>query len=70
MSQMDDYGRHEVLHMASFLMNAVDTELLEHAQLKAHPEWKALADKAFNALFDLYQAIGAEHMGSGGHGEA
>jgi hypothetical protein len=57
---MDAFGRHEVLHMASFLANAVDSELLEHAQIRSNPEWKALADKAFNALFDLYQAIGQE----------
>jgi hypothetical protein len=62
MSQLDQYGRHEVLHMSSFLMNAVDTELCEHAQIQRNKEWKALADKAFNALFDLYQAIGSEHL--------
>ncbi len=61
MSQMDDFGRHEVLHMASFLANSVDSELLEHAQIQNNPEWKMLAERAFNSLFDLYQAIGREH---------
>jgi hypothetical protein len=60
--QMDNYGRHEVMHMASFLMCAVDTELCEHEQIKNNPEWFKLADAALQALFDLYQAIGREHM--------
>ncbi len=46
MAEMDDYGRHEVLHMASFLSRAVASELCEHAQVQANPEWKALAESA------------------------
>jgi hypothetical protein len=63
MPQEDDYGRHEVLHMSAFLAKAVDEELLEHEQIKANPEWKALAEKASDALGELYQAIGAAHQG-------
>ncbi len=62
MPEMDDYGRHEVLHMAAFLSRAVASELGEHAQVQANPAWKALADAAGQALWDLYQAVGAEHM--------
>jgi hypothetical protein len=62
MPQMDDYGRHEVLHMAQFLSRAVWSELGEHAQVQANPAWKALADTAGQALWDLYQAVGAAHM--------
>jgi hypothetical protein len=29
--------------------------------LLLNPEWKALADRASEALHDLYQAIGARH---------
>jgi len=39
MPEMDDSGRHEVLHMASFLSRAVARELYEHAQVQANPEW-------------------------------
>jgi hypothetical protein len=62
MAEMDDYGRHEVLHMASFLSRAVAAELGEHAQVQAKPEWKALADQAAEALWALYQAVGAAHL--------
>lgn len=55
-------GCHEALHMASFLAHAVSKELCEHKAIAAKPEWKALADAAFDNLFNLYQAIGAEHL--------
>ncbi|WP_375205349.1 hypothetical protein [Hyphococcus sp.] len=50
---------HEALHMASFLMRSVDGELLEHPAIQENEEWSALAKKAHQALFDLYQSIGA-----------
>lgn len=62
MPEIDDYGRHEVLHMASFLSRAVTAELCEHAQVQAKPEWKALADSAAESLWALYQAVGAAHL--------
>lgn len=58
MPQNDEFGRHEILHMSSFLMRAVDMELLEHEQIKNNTQWKELAEKAHQALFDLYQSIG------------
>jgi hypothetical protein len=63
MAKKDDYSRHEALHMSWFLMDAADRALLEHDAIKAKPEWAALAGKAHQALYDLYQAIGAEHLG-------
>lgn len=62
MPEMDEYGRHEVLHMASYLSRAVASELGEHAQVLANPEWKALADTAAESLWALYQAVGAVHL--------
>jgi hypothetical protein len=56
------FGCHEALHMASVLSSTVDRELLEHGAILARPEWFALANQAVEALFALYQAIGAEHM--------
>ena len=50
---------HEALHMASFLMRSVDTELMEHPVIQNNDDWTALAEKAHQALFDLYQSIGA-----------
>lgn len=63
MAETDDYGRHEVLHMAAFLGRAVASELADHPQGKANPAWLALADQAAEALAALYQAVGATHMG-------
>ncbi|MEM7569239.1 MAG: hypothetical protein AAF337_05535 [Pseudomonadota bacterium] len=51
--------RHEALHMASFLMRSVDTELLESQAIKQNEAWLALAQTAHQALFDLYQSMGA-----------
>ena len=62
MSQLDEFGRHEVLHMSQFLARAIEEELLEHEQIASHPEWKALAEAACVALNDLYQTIGASHL--------
>lgn len=62
MSQMDDYGRHEVLHMAAYFERAIDEELCDHEQIKSNPEWLALAEKACESLAELYQAISAVHM--------
>lgn len=66
MPERDDYGQHEVLHMASFLSRAVASELCEHAQVQANPEWKALADSAAEFLWALYQAVGETHLGDDG----
>jgi hypothetical protein len=66
MAEADDYGRHEVLHMASFLSRAVASELGEHAQVLANPEWKALADAAAESLWTLYQVVGAVHLEENG----
>ncbi|HBD12683.1 MAG TPA: hypothetical protein DCZ13_11085 [Porticoccaceae bacterium] len=56
---------HEVLHMTSFLMRSVDTELLEHPAIQKNEHWSTLAEKAHQALFDLYQSIGAASLPDG-----
>lgn len=62
MPELDDFGRHEVLHMAGFLARTVSTELADHPQIKANPHWQGLADEAARSLASLYQAIGAGHL--------
>ena len=54
----DEFLTHEALHMASFLMRSVDTELVEHPAIQENEDWSVLANKAHQALFDLYQSIG------------
>lgn len=56
------FGCHEALHTASILMDMVDLKLAQHPAIAAKPEWQELAEAAHRALFDLYQAIGAEHL--------
>ena len=57
---------HEALHMASFLLRSVDAELLEHPAIQENEDWSTLAEKAHQALFVLYQSIGAESLRDGG----
>lgn len=60
MPQSDEFGRHEVLHVSSILCDQVDRYLLDHDQIRQNAEWQALAASAHDALFRLYQAIGAD----------
>lgn len=59
-----DYSTHEALHMSSFLMQAVESELMDHDAIKTNPARMELATAAFDALFELYQSIGADHLGA------
>ena len=56
------YGCHEAFQMTSFLANAVASELLEHGAVIQDAEWSEMAERAHQALFELYQAIGARHL--------
>ena len=60
--EVGSLGCHEALHMASFLANAVDEELVQHPAVTQRQEWVQLALKAHQALSDLYQRIGAAHL--------
>lgn len=56
-------GCHEALHM-TFVVHEMVGEYVEgHPAIQANPEWLALAEKATEALWALYQAIGSEHLG-------
>jgi len=57
------FGCHEALHTASIVMNLVDERLCEHPAILANPDWYRLASQAHTALYNLYQAIGARHIG-------
>lgn len=56
------FGCHEALDRTSLLSELV-YELSEHDAIKLNPKWEAMATKAGGILFDLYQAIGAVHLG-------
>ncbi|HEY8384472.1 MAG TPA: hypothetical protein VIL09_20210 [Microvirga sp.] len=57
------FGCHEALHMAAYLMQQVDEQLTDHRAIVQNPEWYLLASQASTTLFNLYQAIGAAHLG-------
>jgi hypothetical protein len=59
-AQVDAFARHEALHMSLFLCEAVGAQLLEHPAVAARAEWTNLAEQAHDALWRLYQAIGAD----------
>lgn len=56
-----NYGTHEVLHMCSFLAEAIDDEIVSHPEVLNRKDWSELAAKARDALYELYQEIGKEH---------
>ena len=61
-------GCHELLDRASLLMNATDEWLLGHPACFQNAEWFVLATRAFDALYALYQGVGAAHLGEGNDG--
>ena len=56
------FGCHEAMHVASIFADDVGERLLDQGAVIQNPEWYALANRAFQALADLYQAIGAAHL--------
>lgn len=58
----DEFSVHEAMHMASVFGDLVAQRLMEHPAIVARPDWFRLAEEAQEKLFDLYQAIGREHL--------
>lgn len=58
----DDYGQHEAMHAASVFALMVDNHLLNHPQVDGNPQWQALARRAVDSLWELYQGIAAVHI--------
>lgn len=56
------FGCHEVLHMTSFFASAIEAEIIDHPAIRDNEEWAMLAQKAQDALVDLYQKIGNAHL--------
>lgn len=58
----DEFGRHELLDRAGNLQELIDGWLLDHGGLL--PDEKVLAEKAGEALAELYLLIGKRHLGA------
>jgi hypothetical protein len=57
------FGCHELLDRTALLADMVEQQIQTHPACVANAEWFLLADQAAAALRELYQQIGAEHLG-------
>lgn len=64
MTELTEYHHHEALHASSMVLSIVEEHIMEHPAVSEIPKRKELADKAHQALFDLYQLIGSQHIGA------
>lgn len=55
MPPTDEFGRHEVVHTASIIVDLIDRELLSHGAVANNPKWKNLVQIAFDAIQKVYQ---------------
>ena len=56
------FGFHEAVHTASIVLDLVDDQLLHHPAIAGNTEWFRLAARASEALFNLYQSMGAAQI--------
>jgi len=56
------FGGHELLDRTHLVLNLIDEHILDHPACVRDPAWYALANRAFEALFELYQKVGAAHL--------
>jgi hypothetical protein len=56
------FGFHEAVHTASIVLDLVDEQLLHHPAIAGDSEWFRLASRASEALFNLYQSMGAAQL--------
>lgn len=56
------FGCHELLDRTLLAMNSVDEWLLTHPACVHRRDWYGIAYQAFEALEELYQKVGDEHL--------
>ena len=56
------FGCHELLDRVNLLGDLVAGQVLEHPSCALEAEWHHLATRAVEALRELYQRIGADHL--------
>lgn len=57
-------GCHELLDRTALLSDMLERHLLSHPACVANSGWYMLAEQAAAALRELYQQVGAEHLGN------
>ena len=55
-------GFHEATHTAFIVLDLLDQHLLHHPAIAGNPEWFRHASRASEALFNLYQSMGAAQV--------
>lgn len=58
----DKFGKHEVVHTASIIMDMFATHLLEHGAVESNDEVNEAAKKVFSQLYDFYQLVGCKWL--------
>jgi hypothetical protein len=58
------FGCHELLDRTALLADMVEQQIQTHPACVANADWYLLANQAASALRELYQHIGAEHLGA------
>lgn len=56
------FGCHEVFHLLSCLVEQFGNDVYEHPAISFNPDWHRKAADIHQQIFDLYQAIGKEHV--------
>jgi hypothetical protein len=54
----DPFAVHEVLHTAHVLSDTFERHIVDHPVVKHRPELKDKADKALEAMLEVYQEVG------------
>jgi hypothetical protein len=57
-------GCHELLDRTANVADSLERLIVEHPACVRNREWHALACQAAEALHELYQRVGAEHLSS------
>ena len=59
---MDQFSEHEALDRTHCIQHMLEQLLLDHPVIQGDAEFQELAEKAAEALAELYQAIGRKHL--------
>ena len=62
MSQNDNYGYHEIVHLSSVIETLWENEIQEHGAVQENPELEAAAIVVCEKLSDFYQLVSKIHF--------
>ena len=59
---MDDYSRHEVLHVVSVVLEMIETHVMKHEYTQTDRHLSHMIENVEDNLFDIYQYIAEQHL--------